>query len=380
MSPSGNSCVIAFAESAEEREAVCRQRYTVYTEEMHLYQASADHARRVLTDRYDATARLLYARVGNEIVGSLRLHLGRDGEIPDAFKTVYDLPQFAAAVPYADISVCTRFMVSAKHRNTSVAFRLIQANYEFHLQQNLQLGFVACAPHLVNMYLALGFRTYAKNYNDPDVGFVIPMVYVIRDLNHLTRLSSPLLRIASKYLAPSDSPAWVDSVLPPVSAVQSERADTDIYWSQAFGLLTQQSQARHSIFDELSEGQTKLLLAEGHLIECSKGDLIIRKGTIAHGMYVVVLGLVEVRDGDRVLAVLGRNEVLGEIGFLLDSPRSADVYAQSEGVRILSLDERILRRLIEADPAASAKILLNLSRILCLRLLETKAAFGIQGH
>ena len=72
--------------------------------------------------------------------------------------------------------------------------------------------------------------------------------------------------------------------------------------------------------------------------------------------------------------------MLGEIGFLLDSPRSADVYAQSEGVRILSLDERILRRLIEADPAASAKILLNLSRILCLRLLETKAAFGIQEH
>ena len=42
--------VIAFAETPEEREAVYRQRYRVYTGEMHLYQSVADRARNVPGD------------------------------------------------------------------------------------------------------------------------------------------------------------------------------------------------------------------------------------------------------------------------------------------------------------------------------------------
>jgi len=47
MSKPESKAVIAFAKTPEEREAVCRQRYCVYTEEMHLYQSTADHKRRV---------------------------------------------------------------------------------------------------------------------------------------------------------------------------------------------------------------------------------------------------------------------------------------------------------------------------------------------
>ena len=58
--------------------------------------------------------------------------------------------------------------------------------------------------------------------------------------------------------------------------------------------------------------------------------------------------------------------------FLLERPRSKDVYAASEGVRVLSLSEAMLRRMIQSDPAIAAQLLLNISKMLCLRLLKNR--------
>lgn len=371
MSPHDQSFDISFAETPEEREAIYRQRYSVYTEEMHLYQSKADHERHVLMDAYDPACRLLYARVHDEVVGSLRIHLDQDAAIPDAFKKVYDLDKFSGTVPFDKIGIVTRFMVNPRCRGTSLTLRLVEASYEFLLQQRAELCFIACAPHLVNLYLALGFRTYTRNFNDPEVGFVIPMVAGCRDLGYFKRIASPMSVVAEKHVR--EVPSWIASVFPSDSTVWSERGGGEQYWSQAYSLLTDKSNGKYSIFDGLSEEEAKLLLSKGHVIECAKGELILRKGSVSHGISVILSGVVEIREGNRILAVLGRDEVIGEIGFLLEAPRSADVCAASEHVRILSLDDRTLRKLIETDPVTSAMLMFNLSRILCLRLVAAQS-------
>ena len=174
--------------------------------------------------------------------------------------------------------------------------------------------------------------------------------------------------------------SWVDSILPRNPSVRSERADAQEYWSQVHGLLSDKSEGRHFIFDGLTDDETKQFAHKGHVIRCLRGELIIRKGTVSHGIYVVLSGVVEVRDGDRVLAVMGQGEVLGELGFLLASPRTANVYALTNDVQILSLDERVLRQLIETDAITSAKFLLNLSKVLCLRLVEVRSRFSLSEH
>ena len=377
MSDEDKDIVIAFAETREEREAIYRQRYEVYAEEMHLYKSTADHERKMFTDPFDEGSRLLYARAGDQVVGSLRAHPGFDRPIPEPYQGVYDLQRFASFVPADQMSVINRLMISKSYRQTRVSFRLVEAIYEFGLQHGTQLAFIACGPHLLNLYLTLGFRTYTRNFSDPEVGFVIPLVLVPRDGHHLASIRSPFLKMYAKYADPAKAPAWLESTLPLDSSVRSERADGPDYWSQVHGLLVAENQGSYSIFDGLSAERIEALSRKGHVIRCRQGELIIRKNTVSHGMYVVLSGVVEVRETDRILAVMGRGEVLGELGFLLNSPRTADVYAVSDDVQLLSLDEKVLRDLIASDAADAAQLLLNVSRVLCLRLVELRSRFGI---
>ena len=63
-------------------------------------------------------------------------------------------------------------------------------------------------------------------------------------------------------------------------------------------------------------------------------------------------------------------DVFGEIAFLLKQPRSMDVYATADGCRVLSLSETLIRKMIENDPAIAAQLLLNISKMLCLRVIQ----------
>jgi predicted GNAT family N-acyltransferase len=363
--------VIRRAETPDERAAIFRQRYRIYAEEMGSYRSSADHENKQLSDANDAAGLLLYAALDGEVVASIRIHGGAEAPIPAVFHTVYDLGRFAATASPTEMGIITRFLVDARHRGSSISFRLMAACYEYLTRQGIHLVFVACAPHLINLYLALGFRTYTHNFNDPDVGFVVPMVLIARDTEYLRKIRSPLL---AKAPPANQSPANARPAFE--STVQSEITDEQEYWSQVFGLLSDQSEGRHGILEGLSTDQAHRLLSRGHLIECSKNELIIKKGTTSTGMHIIMSGTVEVRDGGQLVATLGRGEILGEMAFLLASPRSADVYAASDDVQILSTDEKTLRELVQSEPALAAAFLLNLSKSLCLRLLADRARFS----
>jgi CRP-like cAMP-binding protein len=83
----------------------------------------------------------------------------------------------------------------------------------------------------------------------------------------------------------------------------------------------------------------------------------------------VLEGTLEVRDGERIVGVLSRGDAFGEMAFLLDQPRSFDVDAAADA-RILSLSEGSLRKMITEDATVAAKLLFNLSKMLCVRLIR----------
>ena len=56
----------------------------------------------------------------------------------------------------------------------------------------------------------------------------------------------------------------------------------------------------------------------------------------------------------------------------MERPRSRDVYAATDDVRILSLSEAKLREMIRDEPAIAAQLLLNISKMLCLRILKDR--------
>jgi CRP-like cAMP-binding protein len=97
----------------------------------------------------------------------------------------------------------------------------------------------------------------------------------------------------------------------------------------------------------------------------------LKRGGTARNIFVVLGGTLEVRDVGRIVNVLTAGDVFGEMAFLLERPRSFDVDAATDDARVLSLSEGQLRKMIGEDPALAAKLLLNVSKLLCVKLIRT---------
>jgi CRP-like cAMP-binding protein/predicted GNAT family N-acyltransferase len=358
---------IRFASSEEEREAVFRLRYATYVEEMHLYGSQADHSRRWLKDADDSHTHLMYAKVGEEVVGTLRVHLGSEDAISEPLAARFALERFLALVPQEQICVVSRFMVRQDMRGTAVPYRLIQESIRFQLERGQELAFCDCQPHLLNLYMSLGFRPYLGTYDHPEFGVMVPLVLVLRDREHLEWVGSPLRSLLAD-VSISEVPAQVAPLLERARGVLSqELSDPDHYWQEVHGLM---GANRPSVFAGLSEQELQAVLASSHVIQCAPGDYLIRRGQVARTVFVVLSGTLEVRDGERVVADVAEGEVLGEVAFLLSTSRISDVCATGNGARVLCLSEKSLRALIDSSSRAAALLLFNLSRALAHKLVQ----------
>lgn len=359
---------VRFARTEEERHAVYRLRYATYVEEMHLYAHQADHHRQWLTDADDATAHIMYAKVGKDVLGTLRVHLGNEDSIPESLITRFALERFLALVPKERLCVVGRFMVRRDMRGTSVPYRLIQESIRFQLEQGLELAFCDCQPHLLNLYMSLGFRPHLGTYDHPEFGVMVPLVLVLRDRAHLEWVGSPLRTLLPPDASVSEVPARVAPLLEKARGVLSEElSDPEHYWQEVHGLM---GHSRPSLFAGLSEQELQSVLASSHVIQCAPGDYLIRRGQVARTVFVVLSGTLEVRDGERVVATVSEGEVLGEVAFLLSTPRISDVCATGTDARVLCLSEKSLRALIDSSSRAAALLLLNLSRALAHKLVQ----------
>lgn len=360
---------IAIAETKEEREAVYRLRYDVYVEEMGRYQAVADHKRRMLYEDVDEQSRIRYAAVDGEVVATARLTWGGDGPFPQRMIDQYSLAPFLAELPPEAMAVGERAMVRPHLRGTDLLLQMMIAGMDWVSERRIQLIFGDCEPHL-NLYLGLGQRTYSRtNINSPEAGYLIPIVTVVEDVEYLRQIGSPLAEHVRDFGEDARIPDIIKRVFAEGTAVKSRlHASSASYWGEVHGALS--SASRVSALDGLSEEEAERCLEKSTIIECQNGDRVLKKGGVARNLFVVLEGTLEVREGEEVFAVLSPGDVFGEMAFLLERPRTRDVYAATDGVRILSLSEAQLRKMIKSDPAIAARLLLNVSKMLCLRVLK----------
>jgi hypothetical protein len=103
---------------------------------------------------------------------------------------------------------------------------------------------------------------------------------------------------------------------------------------------------------------------------------IIKQGQIERKMYLILEGTVEVsvtRKGVKsVLAILKPGQVFGEIGYLHEVKRTADVYAL-EKTELMTFNEESLTRNMRMMPRVSLKMNMNICGILADRLIEANA-------
>ena len=209
---------------------------------------------------------------------------------------------------------------SEAHESESV-MRLVAELFEDVLERRIRLVFMACAPERYPEQLRLGFRPVGRVVQLPEGGAVVPMVQVTDDLDYFVRVGSPLAAVLRTQGHFGDRRAieWLERVLadtkiaPPI--VAAEQIDAPL-------LAGLSDQGRHEL---LRSARPRL---------GAPGDVLIEEGEEGRWMALVETGLVEIIVGDTVVAVRGQGELIGEMGFLLDAPRTARVAVAAPGTRL----------------------------------------------
>jgi predicted RND superfamily exporter protein len=143
-------------------------------------------------------------------------------------------------------------------------------------------------------------------------------------------------------------------------------------WDLLFLKLGPEPHRQIPLFEGLQQFQAKIVVLMAHLAAAPRDGYITRRGEMNAELYVLLKGHAEVRRGPagRVVRVLTRGDVIGEMGLVRQRPRSADVVAV-EDTEYLVLDGDFLKRLRRRYPRIAAVVFLNLSRILSDRLERT---------
>jgi CRP-like cAMP-binding protein len=106
----------------------------------------------------------------------------------------------------------------------------------------------------------------------------------------------------------------------------------------------------------------------------ARGAQVLKAGDSDRTLYLVASGQVEVVDESakirKRLAVIGAGSVFGEMAFFDGAPRSASVYALEE-VEVLSLHPDAFQLLVTWHPRIALKLVMDLGRVLSLRLRQT---------
>jgi hypothetical protein len=348
---------IRIATTPEEKEAVYRSRYAIYVEEMGRYQAVADHARKRLADPEDDYSWIVYAHDGTNVVASTRLTWGGDG-FSERQIAQYGLESFLDEIPATAMVVGERTMICQAWRGGGLFVALSEGTRELTAQHDVRVVFGACEPHLLSFYAEYQRPYAARNVNSAETGYLIPLIAFPGGPEALSDLGDGpgtprCVRDALDCTGTVSSPLW---------------SDPATYWQDLRGALATLAQPPGGLFDGFTDDEIECCAARSNIIDCARGDRVLKEGGTARNVFVVLAGALEVSTKGHVVGAVLPGEVFGETAFLLQQPRGFDVDVVSEDTRILSLSERSLRALTDKHPVVAAKLLTNIGKTLCRRL------------
>ena len=128
------------------------------------------------------------------------------------------------------------------------------------------------------------------------------------------------------------------------------------------------------LFADMNRYQVRKAILLSEIVPFKAGERLVEQGTVGRDMYLVLSGSVAVTKdgpgGGTDLATLGQGEVLGEVGFVREQQRTANVDAVSDG-EMLVFNAETVRRNMRLYPHIANKLNLNIARILGDRLADT---------
>ena len=125
-------------------------------------------------------------------------------------------------------------------------------------------------------------------------------------------------------------------------------------------------------FGKLDPAKLKLLAFTSRALRFASGENLMRAGEMADSAYVILEGEVEILGettaGEFVVAVQGRNALIGEMGVIMNAPRTATVRAK-DAVRALRISGEVFLRLLTENPDCALHV---------MQVLSTRLASGFR--
>ncbi len=377
--PPTDNLAVHVAQDDEERARIYAFRYEVLVEELDIPVVDADHDRRQVRDDIDKLALHLYLTDQGQVQACSRLLLAGDGQLPNRLRQVYGLEKFGAFAPAA-FSFSDRLYVAQAWRKSRMPAVLLGAQFKIARRASIRFDFTHCRPAQVGLFEKLGYRRYAENFQDADFGLQTPMVLLTEDERRLVRLNSPFTAMAQAFGCNPETAGWFARTFSNRDDTSTKKLrDDKQFWAHLTNVLHQTPLVGLPLLHGLSYAEAMMLLRQSTVLTCSAGDWLMRAGDPSGEIFVLLSGTADIivgEDARHRITSFGSGAVLGEIGTLSNMQRTADVFI-TEDAEILVLDQDVLQRLVTGSPEIAARVLYNLTLILCERLHATTA--GVEG-
>jgi CRP/FNR family transcriptional regulator, cyclic AMP receptor protein len=134
---------------------------------------------------------------------------------------------------------------------------------------------------------------------------------------------------------------------------------------------------RVPIFAEIEPAKLKLLAFMSERVGFDPGKRLVQQGDTADAAYLIIDGhaevILETPAGPVVVATLGANETVGEMGILGDVPRNATVRAKDR-VIVLRISKEPFMRMVREFPSMAVAMMQELAERLAATNNQLSAA------
>lgn len=119
---------------------------------------------------------------------------------------------------------------------------------------------------------------------------------------------------------------------------------------------------RIPLFSKVDSARLKLLAFASDRLTFADGQFFFHSGDQCDGAYVIVEGSAEVLAGeaDALVAKLGPNDLIGEIGMICNKPRTASVRARGT-VTALRIPSDVFMPMLTEFPAMAMEVAIELA-------------------
>lgn len=351
---------IRVAETADERLQASRFRYEVLRAlrerfaDGHEVDTSVDGVTLVATD----TGRM---------VGSADVHLGADAPLPEPRASRLGVGSTTGDAPIALVAVLDEIAVHPD-ADPEVATGLLARAVHLAATRGARWVFATCAPDDLATFRALGFRASESPMAGTYKAYSIPVALDLAQAHRLRELGSPFA---------ADAVAWARATahqadLAANAALDSGRFDAvrtpEASAAAASKVAHAVRASRAGFLSAIDQALRADVLRGAVRLTPQRDEAVATRGERNRDLYLVLRGAVEVRRNGRRLGVHGPGDVVGEVAFLLETSRSADLVAATDDVIVMRIPAEHLTSLAERDAATAAPLWLGLALSLANKL------------